>query len=103
MTERLVYNDGMNALSLSNLLLSLPIQGMLWSMLVFALCFFGVCATELIQLGWKYKNTDDAPPEKEEKAPAETPQEPIYYIVEKKKRRTKTDYGEPKPFQFKEP
>ena len=103
MTERLFYNDAMNILSLYNLLLSLTVQGMLWTLLLFILCFFGVCATELIQLGWKYKNFDEPPPEKEEKTPAENPQEPVYYIVEKKKRRAKTDYGDPKPFQFKEP
>ena len=92
----------MNTLFLQNLLLSLPLQGMLWTLLLFLLCFLGVCATELIQLGWQYKRFNE-PVEKEEQTPAKTPQEPVYYIVEKKKRKPKHDYEEPKPFRFKEP
>ena len=90
----------MKTISFIQLLLSRPLQGMLWCILLLFLCFFGVCSVDLIQLGWKYK-TQSTPPPENEKAPAETPQEPIYYIVEKKKRHTKTDYGEPKPFDFK--
>ena len=37
----------------------------------------------------------------EKKAPAERPQEPIYYIVERKTRRAKPSYGEPKEIRFK--
>lgn len=75
-------------------------------------CFGGVVVANLARLGWEYKTeraktpaaiekSQDTPKD-EKKAPAEKPQEPIYYIVEKKKRRPKsTSYGEPQPIQFK--
>ena len=47
----------------------------------------------------------DAPEEvkavNKEKAPAEKPQEPIYYIVERKKRLPKSGFEDAKPFTFK--
>ena len=102
----------MDILSLHNLLIALGFQGLLWTFLLILLCFGGVYVVGLARLGWEYKTEQaktPAPPPKsiektkeEKKAPAEKSQEPIYYIVEKKKRRPKTDYGEPKPFQFKE-
>lgn len=89
-----------------NLLLSLTVQGLLWTLLLLVLCFAGVYVAGLARLGWEYKKEASKPtpePTKEEKkAPAAKPQEPIYYIVEKKKRRPKsTSYGEPQPIEFK--
>lgn len=97
----------MNTLSLHNLLISLGVQGLLWTLLLLALCFGGVYVASLARLGWEYKTErENAALEegakKEKSAPAEKPQEPIYYIVEKKKRRPKNGYGTPKPIQFKE-
>ena len=102
----------MNTLSLHNLLISLGFQGFLWTLLLIVLCFGGVYVAGLARLGWEHKSErakapEEAPktpekPKEEKKAPAEKAPEPVYYIVEKKKRRPKTDYGEPKPFQFKE-
>ncbi len=59
-------------------------------------------------MGWKYRKAQNAPkaptappPAPEKKAPAEEkPQEPVYYIVEKK-RRVKTAFSEPKQIRFK--
>lgn len=96
----------MKTVLLHNLLLSLTVQGLLWTLLLLVLCFVGVYVAGLARLGWEYKKESPTPasePTKEEKrTPAEKPQEPIYYIVEKKKRRPKsTSYGEPQPIQFK--
>ena len=87
------------------LLLALPIKGFLFFLILFALCLISVHILQLAKLGWdstkKKPKPAPAPPQKTEKeAPANKPQEPIYYIVERKKRRPKTDYGEPKQIKF---
>ena len=102
----------MKILSLHHLLIPLAFQGLLWTIVLLAFCFGGVIVANLARLGWEYRSerakapaTSEKPqetPKEEKKAPAEKPQEPIYYIVEKKKRRPKGDFGEAKPFQFKE-
>ena len=101
----------MNILSFYNLLIPLAFQGLLWTLVLLVFCFGGVYLANLARLGWEYQSEQakapDSPenpqekPKEEKKAPTEKPQEPIYYIVEKKKRRPKTDYGDPKPFRFK--
>ena len=92
----------MNTLSLHNLLLSLGLQGLFWTLFLLAVCFGGVYIANLARLGWEYKNTPENPPPKEEKsAPATNTQEPIYYIVENKRRHPKGDYGKPKQIHFK--
>jgi len=104
--------------SLSNLLISYAALGCWWLVLLFLVCFFGVHVTRLAKLGWEYQKQNakpvqpPSPPEKtapekqengEKKAPAQetTAQEPIYYIVERKQRRAKASYGEPKQIRFK--
>jgi len=86
-------------------LMSMPVKGLLFSLLLLALCFFGIHLVILARLGWQYnKNPSPSPADekKEEKTtPAEKPQEPIYYIVERKTRRAKPAYGEPKQIDFK--
>lgn len=96
----------MKTIFFHNLLISLTMQGFLWTLLLLLLCFAGVYVAELARVGWAYKNDEqkqsDGQKEEEKKTPAEKPQEPIYYIVEKKKRRPKsTNYGDPQPIQFK--
>jgi hypothetical protein len=58
----------------------------------------------LAKLGRKYQKEKltavKTPPQQQEKAPPKDTGEPVYYIVEKK-RRNKTSYGEPKRIQFK--
>ena len=90
--------------NLQNLLFAAPVRGLLWSVALFALCFFGAHFCKLAILGWQ-KSQPPPEEEKEEvkeekKAPAK-PQEPIYYIVERKTRRAKSSYGEPKEIHFK--
>ena len=87
----------------AHLLLSLGGLGALWSSVFFLLFFFAVHFTKLAKRGWiagKKKPPPKKEPPKEEK-PTVKPVEPVYYIVERKKKRTKSSYGEPKEFRFK--
>ena len=95
-------------LSTTNLLLSRGVLGLFWSVFLFALCFACIHIAKLARLGALYrKSTSQKPPEppnppekEKEKAPASA-QEPVYYIVERKKKRAKPQYGEPKEIRFK--
>ncbi len=78
--------------------------GCVWLFLLFLLCFLGVHGIRLAKLrksrvGNPPKQPDKSETETKEKAPAA--QEPIYYIVEKKRTRQKAKYGEPKEIRFK--
>lgn len=85
--------------------------GFLWLILLFIACFCGVHGIRLAKYGWTYqkslkskssnkaKNAPTGGEPKKEPSPL-PPQEPIYYIVEKKRTRQKK-YGEPKEIQFK--
>lgn len=67
-----------------------------------AFCFFFVHLCRLARFGWNARKEapkDPSPPKKEQpKQP-----EPVYYIVEKKRKvkKTRTEYGEPKEFRFR--
>ena len=95
----------MNIFCLYNLLLSAPLSGLLLSCFLFALCFFCAHLAKFAKIGWDASHTPDSPPEKKEEAKEKkTPakeQEPVYYIVERKTRRKKPSYGEPKEIRFK--
>ena len=86
-----------------NLLLIAPIRGLLCTLLLFSVCFFCAHVIKLAKLGW---TSSHSPPqekkedEEEKKAPAKE-QEPVYYIVERKTKRAKSSYGEPKEIRFK--
>ncbi len=87
---------------MKNLLLSASLRGGLWLILLFLFCFFGVHLIKLARLGWsqtKAPPSEPKPESKEKQAPAK--QEPVYYIVERKKRAPKSSYGPPQPFSFK--
>lgn len=77
------------------------IRGGLWTVSALALCFL---VTHLLLFAKSKKReispaqTEEKPPQKEQ-APAK--QEPVYYIVEKKRRRVKQSYGEPKEIRFR--
>ena len=87
---------------LNTLLLSLPSQGFLWLIFLFVFCFFGVHILRLAIIGIQSFHTDEPDEEEiEKKAPSEQPKEPVYYIVEKKTRRVKSSYSEPKEIRFK--
>ena len=111
MTEIKQYTFRMNAFT--SLLSAHTWLGILWLFLLFGACFLLVHIARLVKFGWKYHKGNDAPasstepakpakpPEKEKPTPTgNPPQEPIYYIVEKK-RRAKTSFGEPKQIRFK--
>lgn len=111
MTEFKLYTVLMNTLSSNNLLLSMPVLGIFSLLLLFALCFSAVHFARLARLGWKYTKTveesqanekKEEPPKPEPKktAPANPSQEPIYYIVERKRQRKKPSYGEPRQIRF---
>ena len=88
---------------LHNLLFTAPVRGLLWTVALFSLCFFGAHFCKLALLGWQKSQPVEEKKEEvkeEKKAPAK-PQEPVYYIVERKTRRAKSSYGEPKEIHFK--
>ena len=94
-TMRALYNARMNILTV------FPIKGFLLTLLLFAICFVGVNTIMLAKLGWEAQHAKpDEPPKEEEKKPPQE-REPIYYIVERKTKRAKTSYGEPKQINFK--
>jgi uncharacterized protein (DUF58 family) len=93
------------------ILIATPLGGVFSILLLFVLCFLLVHTVRLARLGLKYRaereeaddeeKSEEKKTEKQEKqAPAENPQEPIYYIVERKK-RTRASYSEPKQIRFK--
>ncbi len=100
-------------LKLHSLLLSLSVKGLFWSIILFAACFIGVHVAKLARWGMEYSKTPKkTEPEKkqpptqkeqektdEKQAPTQ-PSEPIYYIVERKQRRSKPKYSEPKEIRF---
>ena len=87
-------------------LLASAARGGLFLCFLFFLCFALVHIARLAFFGWKYnapkkQQTEEKPPT--QKPPAPSSPEPVYYIVEKKRkiRRTKSEYSEPKEFKFK--
>ena len=108
MTVKRVYTFRMNAL------LSTAFIGFIWLGVLFGVCFACVHIAKLARLGYLYgrkrKPTSPAPPPqktnepapKQEKQPssADGEKEPVYYIVERK-RRVKTGYSQPKEIKFR--
>ena len=93
-----------------SILSATPFWGIFWLVILFIFCFLFVHTARLARLGLKYRaekrtqTAEEKPPEKKEEtkqAPAQTTQEPIYYIVERKK-KTRASYSEPKQIRFKE-
>ena len=90
----------------SFLSISLPWMGLLWLIIAFALIFLGVHGAKIFLLGLtifkRNKNAPSPSPETKEKTPPKSTDgaEPVYYIVEKKK-RTKSSYSLPKEIKFK--
>ena len=95
----------MNTYFYKTLLLSSPIVGFVWSSLLFGFCFLCVHILKLARIGWQAPkttpSTQNQQEEKKEEKKAPAPQEPIYYIVERKTRRAKSSYTEPKEIRFK--
>lgn len=82
--------------------------GIFWLLFLFGCCFFTVHLIRLARIGQKHLRqtqtpTEHKPPVKaeKEKTPAQEPaREPIYYIVERK-RKTKSSFSDPKEIRFK--
>lgn len=110
MTERKPYTLPMNTSfplrlallvsKISTLLLNAHTVGGIFALFfLFILSFLCVHILKCAKVGFLQSKKPEVPP-KEEKAPA-PPQEPVYYIVEKKRTRAKPKYGEPKQIHFK--
>jgi len=95
-----------------NALLASSAWGIVWLTFLFLLCFLGVHIARLARLGWIYQkkpkkkapNSPSSPQKQNEpkkEALAQSPQEPVYYIVERKQRRAKPNYSTPKEIRFK--
>lgn len=103
MTEDFLYTVLMFT---SVLLISAPLKGSLLFILFFLLSFVGVHLTKLVRFGWKNvqpKKQTPAPKPQEspkEQAPTKT-QEPVYYVIERKRKKPKTTYSEPRQITFK--
>ncbi len=92
-----------------NTLLLSSVFGIFWLILLFLLCFVGVHVLRLARMGQAYRKeqrqpptpsqspqpTQEPPPKKEE-----SEKEPVYYIVERKK-RVKSTFTQPKQIHFK--
>lgn len=109
MIARTRYTFGMEFLVSTTPLLSLTFdiltpfwQGFSGISLLFALCFVGVHAAKFAVSGWQFYDGKKAPSKPPSPPKTESkPPEPIYYIVEKKRRRSKPIYGDPKEIRFK--
>lgn len=81
--------------------ISSGLKGGLWTVSALTLCFL---VTHLA-LFVNTKRKAQPPPIPQEtptkKEPTPAVQEPVYYIVEKKRRRIKSSYGEPKEIRFR--
>ncbi len=79
-------------------LLSIQGLGAVCTVILLFICFTLVHIFKLARIGYRArKNLPPTPPKPEEPKP-----EPVYYIVEKKKKRAKASYSEPRRIDFKE-
>ncbi len=82
-------------------LLSVQAAGAFWTVFLFAMCFFFVHLFRLAHMGYhagrRFQKEEEKEPEESTEAKHA---EPVYYIVEKKKKRTKASYSEPKRIKF---
>ncbi len=78
-------------------LLSIQGEGALYTLLILFVCILAVHGYKLAKLGWRTFHKK-LPPQKPRKK-TNTP-EPIYYLVERKKTRSKKEYSEPKRIKF---
>lgn len=85
------------------------IAGGAFTVIVFLFCFFAVTFVRLACIGFfsisnfrKSDKTRDESREDENKNESESkPSEPVYYIVERKKKRLDKNYSEPKKISFR--
>ncbi len=79
-------------------LLSVQGQGALYAAVLLLICIVIVHTIKLARVGWRTlgKKLPPNPPPKEKEE-----SEPVYFLVERKKKRPKTEYSEPKRIKFK--
>ncbi len=79
-------------------LLSVQWQGFGWCVMLFLLVFIAVQLAKLIVAGYRalFRKLPVEPPKLPEKKA-----EPVYYLVERKKKRPKKEYAEPKEISFR--
>lgn len=94
MTLQLCYDHGME--HLSAYFLSVQGTGAAFCVGLLLACFILVHIVKLARIGYRArKKLPPAEPKPEE------PREAVYYIVERKKKRAKAEYSEPKRIHFK--
>lgn len=78
-------------------LLSIQSQGAVWCVFLMLVCIIVVHGIKLAMIGYRTigKKLPPEPPKMSEKAP-----EPVYYIVERKKKRAKQEFSDPKRIRF---
>lgn len=91
MTPARPYNGGMNLLSVQG-------QGFLYALCLFFICVAAVHLFKLARIGYRTLGKK-VPAEKPKKQ--KTEKEPVYFLVERKKKRSKPEYDEPKRISFK--
>lgn len=80
------------------LLLTVQWQGALYTLCLIIVCTIVVCGIKLAHIGYRTlgkKLPPEAPPKPEKT------EDPVYYLVERKKKRVKSEYTQPKQIEFK--
>ncbi len=81
-----------------DMLLSVQGTGAVAVLVILFICIVVVYVGKLAYLGYRTR-AKKLPPDPPK--PAEPEKEPVYYIVEKKKKRVRSEYSEPKRISFK--
>lgn len=73
--------------------------GLLYLILLYIACFVFVHLVKLARIG--LKSLREQPPEPKPEEPPESKQpQPVYYIVEKKRAKSRTTYSQPREIKF---
>ena len=90
MTEPNRYDCGMSLLSVQS-------QGFLWCLFLAIIVIVVVHGIKLAAIGYRTfgKKMPPEPPKEPEKKP-----EPVYFLVERKKKRSKGEFSEPRQINF---
>ncbi len=83
--------------------MSIQTLGAIYTVILLGVCFLIIHALRLAAVGYRAMRKRDSDKGRRNASPSETEEkgEPVYYIVERKKKRLKTEYSDPKRFTFK--